>query len=146
MKKSDLKSGMRVFSKEGKQYLVIKDYETEYYGIGVLCNMNKDSFMPFSDYDDNLECDDDRFTICKVYSPKYDASILSKNMDEFTLLWERRSIKLTQFEYDLLSVCSKDMRLTNHKLLRGMLDKGYFKGVSDTNMRISEILNHCEVE
>lgn len=55
--------------------------------------------------------------------------------------------KLTQFEYDLLSV-HKDYKtynqIANQIHLFKMHEKGYFKDV-DTNIPIREILDNCEV-
>lgn len=55
--------------------------------------------------------------------------------------------KLTQFEYDLLSV-NKDFKtynkISNQIHLFKMREKGYFKNI-DTNIPICEILDNCEV-
>lgn len=55
--------------------------------------------------------------------------------------------KLTQFEYDLLSV-HKDYKtynnIANQIHLFKMREKGYFKNI-DTNIPIREILDNCEV-
>lgn len=55
--------------------------------------------------------------------------------------------KLTQFEYDLLSV-HKDFKtynkISNQIHLFKMREKGYFKNI-DTNIPIREILDNCEV-
>lgn len=55
--------------------------------------------------------------------------------------------KLTQFEYDLLSV-HKDYKtynqIANQTHLFKMHEKGYFKSI-DTNIPIREILDNCEV-
>lgn len=55
--------------------------------------------------------------------------------------------KLTQFEYDLLSV-HKDFKtynkIANQTHLFKMREKGYFKNI-DTNIPIREILDNCEV-
>lgn len=55
--------------------------------------------------------------------------------------------KLTQFEYDLLSV-HKDFKtynkISNQIHLFEMREKGYFKNI-DTNIPIREILDNCEV-
>lgn len=55
--------------------------------------------------------------------------------------------KLTQFEYDLLSV-HKDFKtynqISNQIHLFKMREKGYFKDI-DTNIPIREILDNCEV-
>lgn len=56
--------------------------------------------------------------------------------------------KLTQFEYDLLSV-HKDFKtynkISNQIHLFKMREKGYFKNI-DTNIPIREILENCEIK
>lgn len=61
--------------------------------------------------------------------------------------YQKQTFKLTQFEYDLLSVY-KDYKtynnIANQIHLFKMHEKGYFKGI-DTNIPIREILDNCEV-
>ena len=61
--------------------------------------------------------------------------------------YEKPKYKLTQFEYDLLSV-HKDFKtynqIANQIHLFKMREKGYFKGI-DTSTPIHEILDNCEV-
>lgn len=61
--------------------------------------------------------------------------------------YEKPKYKLTQFEYDLLSV-HKDYKtynnIANQIHLFKMREKGYFKDI-DTNISIREILGNCEV-
>lgn len=61
--------------------------------------------------------------------------------------YQKPKYKLTQFEYDLLSV-HKDYKtynnIANQIHLFKMREKGYFKDV-DTNISIREILGNCEV-
>lgn len=61
--------------------------------------------------------------------------------------YEKPKYKLTQFEYDLLSV-HKDYKtynqIANQIHLFKMHEKGYFKDI-DTNIPIREILDNCEV-
>lgn len=66
---------------------------------------------------------------------------------EFLSSEAKEKIKLTQFEYDLLKCYSENT--TDHKFngincLKKLKKQGYFKNV-DIHMRISEILNNCEV-
>lgn len=62
--------------------------------------------------------------------------------------YEKPKYKLTQFEYDLLSV-HKDYKtynnIANQIHLFKMREKGYFKDIG-TNIPIREILDNCEVE
>lgn len=61
--------------------------------------------------------------------------------------YEKPKYKLTQFEYDLLSV-HKDFKtynkISNQIHLLKMREKGYFKGIDDNEL-IGEILAKCEV-
>lgn len=61
--------------------------------------------------------------------------------------YKKPTYKLSQFEYDLLSV-HKDFKtynnIANQIHLFKMREKGYFKDV-DTNISIREILDNCEV-
>lgn len=70
-----------------------------------------------------------------------------KVMDWLKQTYQKPTYKLTQFEYDLLSV-HKDYKtynnIANQIHLFKMREKGYFKDV-DTNISIREILGNCEV-
>nr|DAY93992.1 MAG TPA: hypothetical protein [Caudoviricetes sp.] len=58
----------------------------------------------------------------------------------------KEPIKLTKFEYDLLmSYINKGYYFENYSELKEMRNKGYFKGITDTSMKIVYILNNCEV-
>ena len=58
----------------------------------------------------------------------------------------REPIKLTKFEYDLLmSYINKGYYFKNYSELKEMRYKGYFKGITDTSMKIQYILKNCEV-
>ena len=66
----------------------------------------------------------------------------------FTWYFEehKEPIKLTKFEYDLLmSYINKGYSFKNHSELKEMRNKGYFEGVTDTSMKIEDILKNCEV-
>lgn len=62
--------------------------------------------------------------------------------------YEKPKYKLSQFEYDLLSV-HKDYKtynnIANQIHLFKMREKGYFKDI-DTNIPIREILTNCEIK
>ena len=58
----------------------------------------------------------------------------------------KEPIKLTKFEYDLLmSYINKGYFFKNYSELKEMRYKGYFKGITDTSMKIGYILKNCEV-
>jgi hypothetical protein len=79
----------------------------------------------------------DHMEYCKVNAIKWLASP-----------YKKPTYKLTQFEYDLLSV-HKDYKtynnIANQTHLFKMREKGYFKNI-DTNIPIREILDNCEVK
>lgn len=70
-----------------------------------------------------------------------------KVMDWLKQPYEKPKYKITQFEYDLLSVY-KDYKtynnIANQIHLFKMCEKGYFRDV-DTKIPICEILDNCEV-
>lgn len=73
-----------------------------------------------------------------------------ENFDEKGFGWlleeHKEPIKLTKFEYDLLmSYINKGYFFKNFSELKEMRNKGYFKGITDTSMKIQYILNNCEV-
>ena len=76
-----------------------------------------------------------------------DRMLCAKKRIEWMLKPFKRKYKLTQFEYDLLSV-HKDFKtynqIANQTHLFKMREKGYFKNI-DTNIPIREILDNCEV-
>lgn len=65
----------------------------------------------------------------------------------------KEPIKLKKWEYDLILNCAEicgypdEDILKNHWSIKGMKDKGYFKGINDLNMTLKEIKdNHIIVE
>ena len=63
--------------------------------------------------------------------------------------YQKPKIKLTQFEYDILSCCNEAKRKKKFNyftMLKQMKYKGYYKGVHDVTMTVEEILNNCEIE
>ena len=60
----------------------------------------------------------------------------------------KEPIKLKQWEYDLIETNDQphNRYFNSFMTYRNMKDKGYFKGVYDTNMTLAEILENCEVE
>lgn len=61
----------------------------------------------------------------------------------------KEPIKLKQWEKDLISLFdkgySKDYSFSLFLSLNGLKEKGYFKGITDTSMKIEDILKNCEV-
>lgn len=106
MKKSDLKNGMIVECRNGKKYLVVKDFEVYghthdgiFWGYYNLCSHV--GYNCFDEYDDNLLVTDhtiNEYGIMKIYYIDYVPS------NELLLLWERKEVKLTDDERKLLEV------------------------------------------
>lgn len=64
----------------------------------------------------------------------------------------KEPIKLKQWEKDLVSLYDEDdegysidYNFSSFLLLIRLKEKGYFKGVTDTSMKIEDILKNCEV-
>lgn len=93
--KSLLKSGDIVVLGSGEKAKVFLDYESNYYGKGILAYTDKDSFMLLSSYDDNLliSSENEYYTINKIYHPKSDCYLMSKNLKNYDLIWERKEVK-----------------------------------------------------
>lgn len=65
----------------------------------------------------------------------------------FTWYFEehKEPIKLKQWEYDLMWGLEEGSKFHDWGSLCYMKRKGYFKGVTDTSMKIEDILKNCEV-
>ena len=76
---------------------------------------------------------------------------LQEIMVEIGLEEERdKKIRLKQWEYDVLNILTDGGHTGNWKfndlICYSLKNKGYFKGIIDTSMRIKDILKNCEVE
>ena len=91
MKKSDLKTGMVVESRNGDKYLVMLNPDCE--GKDLICFSG--SYMSLKDYTDTLEYPNSDYGIVKVFTiGKSISYILSaKALLEFKLIWEREERK-----------------------------------------------------
>lgn len=58
--------------------------------------------------------------------------------------YEKKTYKLTQFEYDLLQHLSVDFKFKEMGLLKEMKEKGHFKNINGDEL-IKDILESCEV-
>ena len=57
----------------------------------------------------------------------------------------KEPIKLKQWEYDLLTLLNKESIFHTVYNLCKLREKGHYKGVTDTSMKIEDILKNCEV-
>ena len=66
---------------------------------------------------------------------------------DWLLKEHKESIKLKQWEYDLLLAysCNSTAKFEDSSVLLKMKEKGNFKKITDTSMTLEEILNNCEV-
>lgn len=103
MKKRDLRNGMIVELENGGRYIVIKDFHTcnKSMDENILLSLN-DSYMPFSEYDENLKCSDG-FTIMKVGYLRYPN--LNADID---WIWQRQEI--TEDEKVILKYIDKEYK------------------------------------
>lgn len=94
--KSLLKSGDIVVFGSGEKAKVFLDYEPSlYHGKGILAYIKKRSYMVLSDYNDDLftSSENEYYTINKIYRPKHDGCVMSNNLNDYDLIWERKEVK-----------------------------------------------------
>lgn len=119
MKKSEIKNGMHVITKDGSEYVIISDV----YAPCQIDNGNtakvamlglKGGWMNLDQYDEESLCfrdkpseieeDDWQYDIEEVYAPKYYTytfeSVQSKDKHDFTRLWKRGVKKMTKAEIE----------------------------------------------
>lgn len=119
MKKSEIKNGMHVITKDGSEYIIMSDIyapkQIEDNNTAKVVMLGIDGgWMNFDQYDDDLcfrdtidEVDDDDFLydIAEVYAPKFYAwtfeSVLEeRNKNDFIRLWKRGVKKMTKAEIE----------------------------------------------
>lgn len=119
MKKSDIKNGMHVITRDGTEYIIIDGVEAQ----GqiedkntaniIMARVNGSGWMSLDDYDDNLYYHDPEgsvydkdkcFDIKAVYAPRYYAWVCNSvyNIaDKFIKVWERPiAKKMTKAEIE----------------------------------------------
>lgn len=93
MKKSDLRSGMIVELKDGKRYLFTSGVLLDFDGYIMLINYSEDLKSKYNPSQD----------IVKVYKGNNPHSLTSMFQDTYlTMIWERKDIKLTDEEIEIL--------------------------------------------
>ena len=119
MKKSEIKNGMHVVTKDGSEYIIMNDVYapnqiTENNTAKVIMLGIDGGWMNFDQYDDDLcfrdiidEVADDDFLydIAEVYVPKYytwtlKSVLKEKNKNDFIRLWKRSVKKMTKAEIE----------------------------------------------
>lgn len=71
------------------------------------------------------------------------------NVVDWLLEEYKEPIKLKQWEYDVLNILTDGGHTGNWKfndlICYSLKNKGHFKGITDTSMKIEDILKNCEV-
>lgn len=84
--------------------------------------------------------------ICKVYTKYTGLNAFMPMLLDWLLEEHRERIKLKKWEKDLLDCTfNKSLDFKDYRDLLEMKHRGYFKGISDTDMKLGEILENCEV-
>lgn len=95
MEKADLRTGMRVKTREGNVYIVLKDYDTANYGHQDIFFCGEYGFLIGTRYSEDLtyvQGEGGRYDIVQVFSNFLDGCILDiENLG--SLLWERTKTK-----------------------------------------------------
>lgn len=107
--------------------------------------LNEDSYQPpLCNYFEKIWTYSD--CSCCPFCNKDETGCDYQKFVDWLLAEHKEPIKLTKFEYDLLmSYINKGYYFKNYSELKEMRNKGYFKGITDTSMKIIYILNNCEV-
>lgn len=91
MKKSDLKTGMWVKTRDGDEYMVLRDVETKIYGNQEFCLVRDNMFICGYNYNDNLKRKDsieDKYDIVSVHGSG-EVSNLTFTFQEDEIIWKR---------------------------------------------------------
>jgi len=106
VKKSDLKTGMRVTIRDGSQFIVLLGVPVKTQNQFVDILYNESSLLNLRDYDDNLfDRDYRKYDIIKVEIPHtiFDISYSNPNYD---VIWERPLKELTLHDIEKELGCS----------------------------------------
>ena len=104
MKKSDLRTGMRVTTRDGRKYIVLLDIKHKYDGSkNVLVEVGKRSWHNLDNFSDDLTANYNGDTIVKVEVPTHVYAIMSDQSRPFEVICERKEPK----EMTLVEIESK---------------------------------------
>lgn len=99
MKLSDLKTGMRIVTRNRDEFIVLKNVNTPYKQIEDMYISIDSGWICASKYDENMKVKSGNreFDIIKVYAQndgKYiDSSVLKTRTEDMDLIWERKEAK-----------------------------------------------------
>lgn len=92
--KSLLKSGDTVILRNGDECKVFLDYETKHYGRGIISSVIKNYFNALIEYDRQLiHGISQDLDIVQIYRPRYDSNVMSTDLYDYELVWERKEVK-----------------------------------------------------
>lgn len=92
--KSLLKSGDIVVLGNGDKCKVFLDYETKHYGKGIISSIGKEYFNALIEYDNQLIYSiSPLLDIVQIYRPRYDSNVMSIDLYDYELVWERKEVK-----------------------------------------------------
>ena len=92
--KSLLKSGDIVVLRNGNKRKIFLDYETKHYGKGIISDIVNRHYNALTEYDNQLICSmSPLLDIVQIYRPRYDSDVMSINLDDYKLVWERKEVK-----------------------------------------------------
>ena len=122
MRKSDLKTGMIVVTRDNDEYMVMLNVEFSATGSKPQNFLvSKDGWMPLSKYSDDLKLGEDEempeLDIVAVYAPLMEASLWRKNLsdtDDWVCVWKREEppVEMTVAEIE------KKLGIRNLKIIK----------------------------
>lgn len=97
MKKSDLKSGAIVETREGNKYILLLNTKSSDNGKAILVNLANGCYLPYSDYNEDLKHNNKLSDIMKVCQHEYvgdniRSHILKQDEDDWTWVREEETI------------------------------------------------------
>lgn len=106
MKLSDLKTGMHVITRNGDEYVVMRDVVTHADGQTgtspiIMTNIKYCAWLNLKEYAEDLTLYDNEFGIQKVYMPRYYRSLVTSveiKPEDFVLIWKRPTKKQMTLE------------------------------------------------
>ena len=94
MKKSDLKNGMIVKTRDGDEYIVIKYCLNNLQETSDVLLSTGGGYMGMDEYNDDLICPEDSdFDIMEICLNSYGGILYGSGADVHTLIWERQNKK-----------------------------------------------------
>jgi|GEM_PF-4195891 len=132
----DLKSGMRVRTRNNNMYLVIENYITEKYGKlnFILANFNGGGFNVPCSYSENM-CNhsNNLYDIMEVYIPCTDNDILKTCESRIKSIWQRNEVTFDNCDNRILYIDDMfcDSRILRQDIVNMMKNKNIHTSVID---------------